>query len=486
VSNDYYENTDHILVSNTVALAADVEGKFSSVESGFEKLPSEESLNRGTINAEDDSGTADAYVVTLEQTAAAYVDLMEVTFRAANANTGASTLNVDGVGVKSIKKSDGTALAVGYIPSGGIVTVRWDDDNDYFVLLSASAKIATDAAASALAAAASETAAGLSETAAGLSETAAASSASSASSSATAAETAETNAETAETNAETAETNAETAETNAETAETNAGLQNNYAEEWAQKAEDSAVSVAAGGGAGEYSALHHSAKASAQRVLAETAKTDAETAQSAAETAETNAETAETNAETAETNAETAETNAETAETNAADSAAAAAASAASIAGVNSNITSMTGLSDDGIPLAKVATAIGTTLTEAQNCADQQITRPYFKDSAETTQALGSLSSNTAVSLAAGNIATCTIAGALTFSFTNPPATGRTGILILEITNGAADTITWPASVEWTDATAPTLQSAGVDKLTFTTNDAGTTWLGAQTYTRAT
>jgi hypothetical protein len=185
-----------------------------------------------------------------------------------------------------------------------------------------------------------------------------------------AAETAQSNAETAETNAETAETNAETAETNAETAETNAAASATLASQWASlvdalvaatdysakewaigttvatgsakdwatitggtvdgseySAKEYAIgtTVPAGsakdwailpedsvvdGGTG-YSALHHSAKASAQRVLAETAKAAAESAQTAAETAQSNAETAETNAETAETNAETAEANAQ-------------------------------------------------------------------------------------------------------------------------------------------------------------------------------
>jgi hypothetical protein len=91
-----------------------------------------------------------------------------------------------------------------------------------------------------------------------------------------------------------------------------------YAEEWANNPEDQLVSLGAGGDQiDDYSALHHSAKASAQRVLAETARTGAETAETNAQTAQTNAETAQTNAETAETNAQTAETNASTSESNA-------------------------------------------------------------------------------------------------------------------------------------------------------------------------
>ena len=63
-----------------------------------------------------------------------------------------------------------------------------------------------------------------------------------------------------------------------------------YAAEWANKAEDSLISAAAGGDeVDDYSSLHHSAKANDQRVLAETAKAASETAQTAAELAETNA-----------------------------------------------------------------------------------------------------------------------------------------------------------------------------------------------------
>jgi len=51
------------------------------------------------------------------------------------------------------------------------------------------------------------------------------------------------------------------------------------AQEWAENPEDDEIT----GSPGSYSALHHSAKASAQRVLAETARTGAEAAESAAE-----------------------------------------------------------------------------------------------------------------------------------------------------------------------------------------------------------
>jgi len=108
-----------------------------------------------------------------------------------------------------------------------------------------------------------------------------------------AAEAAEAGAQTAETNAETAETNAETAETNAETAESGAVDAQSYAQEWANKPEDSLVSTNAGGdGVDDFSALHHANKASASASAASTSESNALTSEQNAQQAATDAETA--------------------------------------------------------------------------------------------------------------------------------------------------------------------------------------------------
>ena len=60
-----------------------------------------------------DSGAADAYVLTLAPAIAGYVTGVKYSFKATNANTGASTINVNGAGAKSIKKMvSGTATAL--------------------------------------------------------------------------------------------------------------------------------------------------------------------------------------------------------------------------------------------------------------------------------------------------------------------------------------------------------------------------------------
>jgi len=59
-----------------------------------------------------------AYVVTLASAPAALVDGLLVDFKAVNANTGAATLNVNALGVISLCREDGSALAAGDVVSG--------------------------------------------------------------------------------------------------------------------------------------------------------------------------------------------------------------------------------------------------------------------------------------------------------------------------------------------------------------------------------
>lgn len=73
-----------------------------------------------------DTGAANAYVVTLNPALTQYVIGMPVYFKAANANTGAATLNVNGLGVKNILKNGSEALAPGDIKAGQIIDAKYD------------------------------------------------------------------------------------------------------------------------------------------------------------------------------------------------------------------------------------------------------------------------------------------------------------------------------------------------------------------------
>jgi hypothetical protein len=98
-------------------------------------------INAAGADFYSDSGTANAYVLTAIGTLRsphAYFDGMRVRFRPDNANTGASTVNVATLGVKSIKRSDGTtATSAGDIPANADIELRYDLANGVFIVVKA-------------------------------------------------------------------------------------------------------------------------------------------------------------------------------------------------------------------------------------------------------------------------------------------------------------------------------------------------------------
>ncbi len=80
-----------------------------------------------------DSGAVNSYVVAPVGsflTPSAYTTGMIVRFKPANANSGASTINVNSLGIKSIKAADGSsALASGNLPAGTDVELIYDGTN---------------------------------------------------------------------------------------------------------------------------------------------------------------------------------------------------------------------------------------------------------------------------------------------------------------------------------------------------------------------
>lgn len=128
----------------------------------------------------------------------------------------------------------------------------------------------------------------------------------------------------------------------------------------------------------------------------------------------------------------------------------------------------------DGVLATNALPKAGGTMSGLVNMADQIVQRPVLKDYGETKVAM----SANAVDLELGNVFTYTLSGGQTLTFTNPAASGTACSFSLIITNGGSATLTYPSSVDWAAATAPTLTTSGIDILTFTTIDGGTIWYG--------
>jgi hypothetical protein len=79
-----------------------------------------------------------------------------------------------------------------------------------------------------------------------------------------------------------------------------------------------------------------------------------------------------------------------------------------------------------------------------------------------------------------GNVFTHELTENVTYTFSNPPASGRAfGFTLKIVQDSTARTITWPASVDWAGGEAPDAPASNeVNIYAFITHDGGTTWYG--------
>lgn len=124
------------------ATQAEVDAKTATGGTGA-KLFQNLSTQRSTLLSDYvvDTGAADAYVITPAPAITAYATGQRFTFKAVNANTTTSTINISALGVKTIKKLGNTNLASGDIAASQMVEVEYDGTN--FQMMSPTSKIAT-------------------------------------------------------------------------------------------------------------------------------------------------------------------------------------------------------------------------------------------------------------------------------------------------------------------------------------------------------
>ena len=110
------------------------------------------------------------------------------------------------------------------------------------------------------------------------------------------------------------------------------------------------------------------------------------------------------------------------------------------------------------------ADAVGTT------------TNLKTKKQTEIVNAVGTVSSATAINFALGNVVTAVLASGGSFTISNAPTSGIYGKFKFILTNGGTVADPWHSSVKFAGGTTPTLTTSGIDILTFETIDGGTNW----------
>jgi len=104
--------------------------------------PSTAQLQDSSLIYATDTGSANAYAIGMSPSIGAYAAGQRFLFIASNTNTTSSTLNVNGLGTRSILTWYGAALPAGAITSGRVVDVVYN--GTAFVLLSGPNSAATD------------------------------------------------------------------------------------------------------------------------------------------------------------------------------------------------------------------------------------------------------------------------------------------------------------------------------------------------------
>jgi len=125
-------------------------------------------------------------------------------------------------------------------------------------------------------------------------------------------------------------------------------------------------------------------------------------------------------------------------------------------------------------------TTLGTSEASKVVTADANGVVTFDNGTITESTALGT-GANVTINLQDGDNFTHTLTENVTYTFSNPAASGKVSMFSLKvIQDSTARSITWPTSVDWTSATAPTLTttSGGVDVFVFATYDGGTTYYG--------
>ena len=122
-------------------------------------------------------------------------------------------------------------------------------------------------------------------------------------------------------------------------------------------------------------------------------------------------------------------------------------------------------------------TAIGANSTSTAVFSSLETEGAFTEDADSVTSSGGAAT----LDLSAATNFTHTLSEDVTYTFSNPATSGKTSAFTLKVTqDSTARTITWPSSVDWADATAPTIStgSGDVDYFVFITTDGGTTYYG--------
>lgn len=127
-STDVFTITREQEGTTALALSASDIVRLASTAATFASIVLDSDLQSNAATYFVDSGTANAYVITPSPVITAYASGQGVSFKVSNTNTGACTINVNGLGAQTILKH-GVAISSGDLVAGRVYEVIHDGTN---------------------------------------------------------------------------------------------------------------------------------------------------------------------------------------------------------------------------------------------------------------------------------------------------------------------------------------------------------------------
>ncbi len=120
--------------SNAFLSSAQIRSEFELIQTAYNTMPSVTQLLSGALNSATTTGSANAYIASIA-TVTAYADLQRYTLKINVVNTGASTVNISGLGTRTIKRLDGSDVEAGDLGTNKIYDFAYNATTGTVVLL---------------------------------------------------------------------------------------------------------------------------------------------------------------------------------------------------------------------------------------------------------------------------------------------------------------------------------------------------------------
>jgi hypothetical protein len=139
----YFLDTPYKQIDGNIVYASHLNNPLAAIAAGLETMSTD--IQTGSSRTAIDTGEVNAYVVSVDPAPSEYTEGLEIWLKTATSNTGASTINVNSLGVVDIRRYGMDPLLSGDIPANYFTLLKYS--SGFFQIVSASGRGEAEASA---------------------------------------------------------------------------------------------------------------------------------------------------------------------------------------------------------------------------------------------------------------------------------------------------------------------------------------------------